>query len=125
MESKLESIAIQACRINEMVAFYTEAFGGQFQKMDVGGLACWFGKAAGLTIKLVPFRDAVDFEGYPHHQLGFRVPDVGAVIACAIKHGGRQEEGDRFGYHGLGVPALLNRRNLPRRRLLAGAFTGS
>lgn len=27
----------------------------------------------------------------PVHQLGFRVPDVKAVIALATQHGGRQE----------------------------------
>ena len=46
---------------------------------------------AGITLKLVPLRNAVDFENYPFLQLGFIVPDVEAVISLALQHGGRQE----------------------------------
>jgi predicted enzyme related to lactoylglutathione lyase len=77
--------------MSEMVAFYTEAFGGTFREVDAGGFSCWFGSMGGLEIKLVPFRDDVDFEGFPLHQLGFDVEDHHAVIACAVTHGGRAE----------------------------------
>ena len=89
--ARLASVAIQACRLDEMVAFYTEAFGGSFREVDAGGVACWFGRIGDIELKLVPFREGVDFEGYPIHQLGFGVEDVRAVIACAVKHGGRAE----------------------------------
>jgi catechol 2,3-dioxygenase-like lactoylglutathione lyase family enzyme len=39
----------------------------------------------------VPIRDEADFKNYPVHQLGFVVPDVEAVIALALQHGGREE----------------------------------
>ena len=74
-----------------MTAFYSEAFGAKFRPVDTGGLASQFGEVAGITFKFVPIRDAADFTGFPLHQPGFNVPDVKAVIAIAIKHGGRQE----------------------------------
>ncbi|MEM7247383.1 MAG: VOC family protein [Acidobacteriota bacterium] len=86
------TVAIQACRMDAMVAFYTEAFGARFRPVDTFGLASQFGELpGGCELKLVPLREAVDFEGFPSHQLGFDVADVRAVIALAERHGGRQE----------------------------------
>ncbi len=44
-----------------------------------------------MTLKLVPIRAGVDFEGYGNWQLGFRVADIAAVIESAKTLGGRQE----------------------------------
>ncbi len=88
--STLSTVAIRVHRMDAMAAFYTEAFGAQFREVDTFGLASQFGEVGGITLKLVPLRKRVDFEEYPSHQLGFGVPDVEAVIALAIKHGGRQ-----------------------------------
>ncbi len=87
----LSSIAIQAHHIERMVAFYSEAFGGEFRKVAAGGLESWFGVVAGITLKLVPLRGEADFEQYPLHQLGFAVEAIDEVIAIALKHGGRRE----------------------------------
>lgn len=86
--------------MDAMVDFYSEAFGARFRAVDTMGLASQFGDLGDLTLKLVPLRDGVDFEGYPSHQLGFEVADVETVIAIANRHGGRQEgeilrDGDR------------------------------
>ncbi|MFC2078847.1 VOC family protein [Candidatus Bipolaricaulota bacterium] len=89
----LSSIAIQTHRMNEMVAFCAEAFGGDLKEVDAGGFKSWFGQVAGISLKLVPLRENVDFEGYPVHQLGFDVASVDDVLAVALKHGGRQEGG--------------------------------
>ena len=64
---------------------------GRPMQVEIGGMVCWFGEAAGLTLKLVPLRADTDFEGYPVHQLGFEVDDVNVVIAAANRHGGRQD----------------------------------
>jgi len=74
-----------------MVAFYTEAFGVDFEEVDARGITSQFGRLGEITLKLVPLRKSVDFEGYPSHQLGVEVLDVDAVITLATKHGGRQE----------------------------------
>ncbi len=91
MMAKLSSIAIQTHRMEAMVAFYTEAFGGEFREVDTGGPKAWFGDVNEITLKLVELLDDVDFDGYPLHQLGFSVDDAEAVIAIAVKHGGCQE----------------------------------
>ena len=44
-----------------------------------------------MTLKLVPLRDSAEFKKYPSHQPDFVVKNVEAVLALAIKHGGRQE----------------------------------
>jgi catechol 2,3-dioxygenase-like lactoylglutathione lyase family enzyme len=77
--------------MDAMLAFYSEAFHVQFREVDTYGIRSQFGDVDGITLKFVPIRDAVDFKGYPIHQPGFVVPDVEAVIALAIQHGGRQE----------------------------------
>jgi catechol 2,3-dioxygenase-like lactoylglutathione lyase family enzyme len=74
-----------------MVAFYAEAFGAVFRTVQSGSFDCHFGKIGDLTIKLVPLRESVDFDGYPDHQLGFAVGDVERIIEIAEKHGGCRE----------------------------------
>ena len=59
--------------------------------MDTYGIRSHFGDVDGITLKFVPIRESDDFRNFPIHQPGFIVPDVEAVIAIAIKHGGRQE----------------------------------
>lgn len=87
------SVAIKCHDLDAMLAFYSEAFGGSFREVDVGGgMLCQFGKIGEATFKLVSGREeAPDFEGYPIHQLGLSVPDVERVIELAKQHGGRQE----------------------------------
>jgi catechol 2,3-dioxygenase-like lactoylglutathione lyase family enzyme len=75
-----------------MVAFYTEAFGDRFREVNARGIHSQFGRVGWLTLKFVPIRDTVDFEGFPVHELGFEVPDVAAVIATAERHGGRVQD---------------------------------
>ena len=90
-ESKatLTTVAYRVHHTDAMVAFYTEAFGARFRVVDTGGIQSRFGELPGLTIKLVPIRDAADFTGFPVHQLGFEVADVSRVIEIASRHGGR------------------------------------
>jgi len=87
----LVSVALQTHRMEAMRDFYQEAFGFAFREVTAGGIACWFGEAEGLVLKLVPLRAEVDFEGYPTHQLGFTVDDPARVAAVALQHGGRAE----------------------------------
>jgi predicted enzyme related to lactoylglutathione lyase len=74
-----------------MLNFYSEAFGVQFHEVDTYGIRSQFGEVEGVTLKFVPIRQDTDFKGYPVHQPGFNVAEVEAVIALALKHGGRQE----------------------------------
>jgi catechol 2,3-dioxygenase-like lactoylglutathione lyase family enzyme len=87
----LSSVALRVHNMDRMVAFYTEAFGGKFHEVDARGIRSRFGEVGGLTMKLVPIRDAADFKNFPVLQLGFTVDDIQAIIAVAVKHGGRQE----------------------------------
>ena len=87
----LKSIAIRCHDIEKMTAFYGEAFGASFEKFEIGPMTCHFGKSGDFLFKLVPGRDAPDFEGFPMHQIGVSVPDVEAIVAVAKKHGGRLE----------------------------------
>ena len=91
----VHSVAIKCFNTEKMVAFYSEAFQGSFRDpVQFGDMTCYFGQAAGLTLKLVSGREGEpDFEGYPVHQFGVAVPDVSAVLAVASKHGGRPEGG--------------------------------
>jgi catechol 2,3-dioxygenase-like lactoylglutathione lyase family enzyme len=94
----LTSVAYRVHRTPAMVGFYTEAFGARFREVDARGIRSQFGEIGSLTLKFVPIRDAVDFDGFPVHQLGFEVPDVAAVIAIAERHGGRvQNPPERHG----------------------------
>ena len=87
----ISSLAIRICNVEAMLNFYSEAFQVQFREVNTYGLRSQFAEINGITLKFVPLRDEANFEGFPVHQLGFTVPNVEAVIACAIKHGGRQE----------------------------------
>jgi catechol 2,3-dioxygenase-like lactoylglutathione lyase family enzyme len=89
---KLTTVAYRVHNQQAMVAFYTEAFGARFRVVDTGGIRSQFGEVAGLTLKFVPIRAAVDFENFPIHQPGFQVSDVDRIIAIAIKHGGRVQD---------------------------------
>jgi catechol 2,3-dioxygenase-like lactoylglutathione lyase family enzyme len=88
---KISSLAIRVSNMDAMLAFYSEAFNVEFQEVDTYGLPSQFGEVDGITLKFVPIRDSDDFKSFPIHQPGFVVPDVEAVIACALEHGGRQE----------------------------------
>lgn len=87
----LSSIALRVYNMDAMLAFYTEAFGVQFKEVDTHGIRSQFGDLDGITLKFVPIRESDDFKTFPIHQPGIIVTDVEAVIALAIKHGGRQE----------------------------------
>jgi predicted enzyme related to lactoylglutathione lyase len=91
----LSSVAVRVYNMEAMTAFYSEAFGIQFNDVDTFGLASKFGEFNGVIFKFVPIRneDEVDFENYPIHQLGFNVSDFQKVIEIAIKHGGKIEGG--------------------------------
>ena len=89
--SNLTSIAIRVANLDAMLAFYSEAFQVQVREVDTYGIRSQFGELNGITLKFVPIRDDADFKGFPIHQPGFVVADVEAVIAVALKHGGRQE----------------------------------
>jgi catechol 2,3-dioxygenase-like lactoylglutathione lyase family enzyme len=88
----IASVAVRVKNMEAMLAFYSEAFEAEFRQVDVQGLACQFGLVGQVTMKLVPLREAADFEGYPLHQLGFEVADLAPVLECAQKHGGRIEQ---------------------------------
>lgn len=85
----LTSIAIRVHKMSEMLAFYSQAFGAEFRRVDTYGIESQFGQVNGVELKLVPIRDEVDFEGFPVHQPGFTVADVEAVVALAQQHGGQ------------------------------------
>jgi len=87
----ISSLAFRVHNMDAMLAFYSEAFQVQFHEVDTYGIKSQFGEVGDITLKFVPIRADVDFDEYPVHQPGFSVPDVEAVIALAIKHGGRQE----------------------------------
>ena len=88
---KISSIAFRVHNMDAMLAFYSEAFGVEFREVDTYGIRSQFGDVNGITLKFVPIREGADFKNFPIHQPGFVVPDVEAVIAIALKHGGRQE----------------------------------
>ena len=89
---KLTTVAYRVHKQQAMVAFYSEAFGAKFREVQTGAIRSQFGELPGLTLKFVPIRDAVEFEDFPVHQLGFEVADVERVIALAVKHGGRVQD---------------------------------
>jgi catechol 2,3-dioxygenase-like lactoylglutathione lyase family enzyme len=99
--TSLTTVAFRTHRQAEMIAFYTEAFGATFRTVQTGPIESAFGEIDALTLKLVPIRDSVDFNGFPVHQLGFEVPDIQHVIAIARRHGGKLQDapvrtGDRL-----------------------------
>jgi len=87
----LSSVAIRVHNLEPMVKFYSRAFGVQFHEVDTFGIQSRFGDFNGITLKFVPIRDSVDFEGYPVHQLGFNVEDLESTIRAAEEYGGRLE----------------------------------
>lgn len=88
----LTTLAVRVHHEDAMVAFYSEAFGVRFRVVETSGIRSRFGELGGLTLKLVPIRDAADFDGFPVHQLGVEVPDVARVVAIAQRHGGRVQD---------------------------------
>ena len=89
--TKLSSVALRVANMKAMLDFYSQAFGVKFQEVETYGIRSRFGELNGITLKFVPIRDEADFKNYPVHQMGFVVPDVEAVIALALQHGGREE----------------------------------
>jgi catechol 2,3-dioxygenase-like lactoylglutathione lyase family enzyme len=87
----ISSLALRVYNMDAMLAFYSEAFQVQFREVDTYGIKSQFGELDGITLKFVPIREEADFAGFPVHQPGFVVADVEAVVALAVKHGGRQE----------------------------------
>jgi len=85
-----------------MVAPPREAFGIEFREVDTGGgLRSRFGEVDGLTLKFVPIRDTVDFEGLPvHQQLGLEVPDMEAVLAAGLHAAARDPDGNTLELYG-------------------------
>jgi len=91
MDPRLSSVAIRVHHLDSMVRFYSLAFGVHFHEVETFGIQSRFGDLHGLTLKFVPIRESVDFEGYPLHQLGFTVEDADATIRAAEACGGRLE----------------------------------
>jgi catechol 2,3-dioxygenase-like lactoylglutathione lyase family enzyme len=87
----ISSVATRVANMEAMLNFYSQAFGVKFHEVETYGIRSQFGEVNGITLKFVPIRDEADFKNYPVHQLGFIVPDVEAVIALALQHGGREE----------------------------------
>jgi catechol 2,3-dioxygenase-like lactoylglutathione lyase family enzyme len=88
----ITTLAYRVHRMDAMVAFYSEAFGARFAPVQAGSVTSQFGRMGPVTLKFVPIRAAVDFTGFTVHQPGFEVADVQAVIAAALKHGGRLQD---------------------------------
>jgi len=89
--TNISSVAMRIANMEAMLGFYSQAFGVKFREVNTFGILSQFGEVDGITLKFVPIRDEADFKNYPVHQLGFVVPDVEAVIALALQHGGREE----------------------------------
>ena len=89
--TNISSVAMRIANMEAMLDFYSQAFGVKFREVNTFGILSQFGEVDGVTLKFVPIRDEADFKNYPVHQLGFVVPDVEAVIALALQHGGREE----------------------------------
>jgi catechol 2,3-dioxygenase-like lactoylglutathione lyase family enzyme len=89
--TNISSIALRVANVEAMLQFYSQAFGVKFHEVNTYGISSHFGELNGILLKFVPIRDEADFKNYPVHQMGFNVPDVDAVIALALQHGGREE----------------------------------
>ena len=83
------TLAYRVHRMDAMVAFYSEALGVRFSPVQTRSVTSQFGRMGRVTLKFVPIREGVDFDGFTVHQPGFEVADVQPVIAAALKHGGR------------------------------------
>ena len=86
--ARLRSLALRVHNLDAMVTFYAKAFGFRFEAVETDGFTSWFGRTRHLTLKLVPIREAADFEGYPVHQPGFEVFNVRRTVAIAVRCGG-------------------------------------
>lgn len=89
----LASVAIRVADLEAMTAFYRSVFGVAFQDAEIEGRAYRTGRLGAVEVKLVPIRDAPDFEGFGVVQIGFTVPDVEAAAARAVALGGRRLDG--------------------------------
>ena len=98
---RLVSVALRVADLEAMTAFYREALGVVFEEADAHGQPYRTGRFDDVELKLVPIRDAPDFEGFLVTQLGFEVEDIEAVLALAIENGGHrmgpaERAGDRL-----------------------------
>lgn len=73
-----------------MEDFYAVAFGIRFRTVQTGAFESRFGELGDLTLKLVPIREAPDFEGFAVHQLGIDVDSLERVVQLAVDAGGRR-----------------------------------
>lgn len=90
--TNLTSIAIRVYRLQAMVSFYSEAFGLFFREVETGSVKSQFADMGPITLKFVPIRQEIDFEGYLVHQLGFTVEDLERTTELAEKYGGSVED---------------------------------
>jgi len=90
-EPRIRSLALRVHNMDSMLAFYRDAFGVEFHEVDTFGILSQFGTLAGITLKLVPIRDADDFVGYPDLQIGLEVESIDTVLEIAARHGGRAD----------------------------------
>ena len=88
----ITTLAYRVHNMDAMVAFYSGAFGVRFAPERTGPVTSQFGRLGPVTLKFVPIRDGVDFDGFAVHQPGFEVVDVQTVITAALKHGGRLQD---------------------------------
>jgi predicted enzyme related to lactoylglutathione lyase len=86
--TNLASIAIRVYRTQAMVSFYSEAFGLFFREVETGSVRSQFADMGSVTLKFVPIRQEIDFEGHPVHQMGFTVEDLERTMSLAVKYGG-------------------------------------
>lgn len=90
--ASITTIALRVPHTDAMIGLYSQTFGVRFRTVDTGGIRSHFGDLGAVTLKLVPIRDAPDFQGFAVHQLGVSVPDVRRVITLAVGHGGREHQ---------------------------------
>ena len=98
---RLASVALRVADLEAMTAFYRDALGVVFADADAHGQPYRTGRLGDVEFKLVPIRDAPDFEGFLVTQLGFEVEDIEAVLTRAVENGGRrmgpaERAGDRL-----------------------------
>lgn len=105
--SHLASVAVRVADLEAMTAFYREAFGVAFEDAEVDGLVYRTGQIGTVEVKLVPIRDAPDFDGVGIVQVGFAVPDVEAAVARAVARGGQRMDGDVRNAEGTIVHAAI------------------
>lgn len=89
-DGAIRSVALRVHHAQRMEDFYANAFGVRFRSVTTGGFESRFGELGGLTLKLVPIREAPDFEGFAVHQLGIEVDALERVVRLAVEAGGRR-----------------------------------